>query len=348
MEAQKRRAIIKFIIWLIVLLIVLAGVTAYWQYRTYYPSTDDAYVQAHVTYVAPQVTGPIKHIYVKNNQLVVKSQKLFDIDSALFRIAVAAARAHLDLAEQNMRMLQDAVKSAQALVAQRRSELDVTLKNSNRILALEKVGQVSKSAGDEARSKIKVAKAALSAVLSQLDQAKENLGDIGQKNAQIRAAAANLNQAKLNLKHTHIVAPSAGKIVNFTVRSGSMVQAGVPLFQLVDQGKFWLSANFKETQLQRIKVGQKATLTVDMYPKHEFKGVVESISAGSGTAFSLLPAENATGNWVKVTQRIPVKIVILNPSKKFPLRVGSSATVIVNTVQKAEVRGQKGDFVDSV
>jgi len=313
--------------------IVLISVLLYWEYAKKHPSTEDAYVQANIVHIAPQISGPISAIYIKNNQLVDKGQKLFEIDKAPFEIAKNAAKAQLDLTQQQVAALQQAVESAKALLSERQAKLDIAIKNGNRMLYLVSKGQVSKAQGDEIRSNIKVAQAGLRAAKSQVEQAIANLGPIDKQNAMIRAAQAKLNQTELDLQHTVIEAPSNAKIVNFNARVGNMVQAGQALFDMVGQDAFWVDANFKETQLERIKPGQRARIIVDMYPDHPFQGTVESISAGTGSAFSLFPAENATGNWVKVTQRISVKVVINHPSLKFPLRVGASAKVTIDTTK---------------
>ena len=132
---------------------------------------------------------------------------------------------------------------------------------------------------------------------------------------------------------THVTAPSDGILSNVTLRPGATVQAGPPLFAIIEANRWWVDANFKETDLARIKVGQPATVYLDMYPGATFDGVVESISAGSGATFSVLPPENATGNWVKVTQRFPVRITITNPPADKPLRVGASASVTIDTTK---------------
>lgn len=148
-------------------------------------------------------------------------------------------------------------------------------------------------------------------------------------NANILVAKANLTQAELNLSYTKVVAPTSGWVTNVTLREGDVVTANQPLFALISDSEFWIDANFKETDIVDIHAGQKASVTVDMYPGHTFEGSVESISGGSGTAFSLLPPENATGNWVKVTQRVPVRVRIVNTDAKFPLRIGTSAAVSI-------------------
>jgi len=143
------------------------------------------------------------------------------------------------------------------------------------------------------------------------------------------ARIARLDQAKLDLEYTRVFAPASGRIANFGLRPGSSVQAGIVLFAIISDEEYWVDANFKETELDDVRAGQRATIRVDMYRDHEFHGVVESLSAGSGTAFSLLPAQNATGNWVKVTQRVPVRVRVLDPDPKYPLRIGTTANVRV-------------------
>jgi membrane fusion protein (multidrug efflux system) len=148
--------------------------------------------------------------------------------------------------------------------------------------------------------------------------------------AALQLAKANLDRATLNLQYTKITAPTSGWVTNITLRSGNMVEENVPLFALISNSQFWIDANFKETHLNKIHPGQKVDITIDMYPHHHYQGMVESISGGSGTAFSLLPPQNATGNWVKVTQRVPVRIMMLDLDPTFPLRIGTSAAVNVH------------------
>lgn len=175
-----------------------------------------------------------------------------------------------------------------------------TEKNTSRTLALVAKKLASPAAGDEATSNLQVAK-------------------------------ANFAKAELDLQYTTITAPTDGYIANFNLHAGADITAYQPLFALIANHTWWASANFKETDLPRIKVGQSATITLDMYPDHKFQGKVIGVSYGSGDSFSILPPENATGNWVKVTQRFPVDVEIVNNDSKYPLRVGASATVIVNT-----------------
>lgn len=322
---------LKITAWLVVIVIAVVALLLYWQHEKLYPSTKDTYVRANIVHISPQVSGPITKLYVENYQAVKKGQPLLQIDPRPFQIAVDAAEAQLALALKQEKSSEAAVKVAQTVIPQREAQYKLAQQNAKRILALVKDGQASQQQGDQVTTKLNVTKAALSSAYRQLDQAIAELGEKGTLNANVRAAQAKLNQAKLNLSYTTINAPTSGTLVNLTVRPGTQVQAGQALFDIVENQQWWVDANFKETDLERIHKGQSATITTDMYPNHPFKGVVYKISPGSGAAFSLLPPENATGNWVKVTQRFPVKVMITNPSKTYPLRVGASANITINT-----------------
>ena len=189
----------KLSLWLAIICIAVVGLVVFFEYSKYYPSTDDAYVNANVVHIAPQVSGDVVHIFVKNNEIIKKGQRLFDIDPRPFEIALANAKAQLDLAKQDMRALFAAVQSAKAVLKARQSEFYVTLKNAARTLILVKKNLATKESGDEAENSIKVAKAQLDVAKNQLKQAKENLGMIGNKNARIKAALAEVRNAELNL-----------------------------------------------------------------------------------------------------------------------------------------------------
>lgn len=255
-------------------------------YTTYFPSTQDAYVQANVVNIASQVTGPIDHIYVVDHQLVKANQLLFTINPDPFEVAL---------------------RQSQSNVEQIQAQVDTQAKNTARILPLVSHGQLPKSAGDDAQ------------------------GQLDQLRAALKVAEAQLAAAQLNLLYTQIYSPNSGYITNFVLRKGQVIQAGSPQFALVENKQWWVNANFKETDLGRIKAGQSASIMVDIYPDFKFKGIVQGVSRGSGAVFSLLPPEDATGNWVKVTQRFPVRVNFIDPNPTYPLRMGASAEVTINT-----------------
>lgn len=317
----------------VVAMLVGMGLILYWRHQTLYPSTSDAYVRAHVVRIAPQVTGQVKAVHVCDNQMVHAGELLLEIDPAPFQIALNRAEANLDATRQEVSAAEAAVAAAKAQVDQRQAELQQTQEEENRVLPLVKKHLLPPSEGDRVRDALKEAKAQLEAARSDLDLARRKLGRTGPDNAQLRAAQASVAQARLDLEHTRIAAPADGITSNLNVRPGAVVQANSPLFALVESHDWWVDANYEETALERIKPGQSATIQVDMYPNRTFHGVVESLSPASGVAFSLLPPENATGNWVKVTQRFPVRVAIhaADPAAP-PLRVGASAEVTIDTV----------------
>jgi membrane fusion protein (multidrug efflux system) len=308
----------------------------YWRYTVVYPATDDAYVGANIVEIASEINGQVSAIAVSNNQAVKKGDLLFSLDQTPYKIAVDQAAAQLQLAKQQVSAANDAIQVSISMVNQRSAELTRNQHNYDRVMALLAKGVYSKAQADEAIAQLKVSQAELKSAQEQLKQAQDNLGNSDQNNAQVKAAQAALDKAQYDLDHTQILAPANGTVTNLTLRKGNVISAGQPQFAFIENNEWWVDANFKETQLQRIQPGQTATITLDMYPQHKIKGIVESISRGSGSAFSLLPPENATGNWIKVTQRFPIRIKLQNVADDhFPLRVGSSSFVTVDTKSKS-------------
>lgn len=321
------------VIALITLALIIAGF-CYWLHQEHYPSTDDAYIQAHTIDIASQVSGDVKTVLVKNQEIVQKGQVLFTIDPKPFQIALEQAKANLQNTQQQMLASENAIKADRATLAQTQAQYIDAKKNDERIMTLVNEGYFAKSGGDTATRQLAVAKETVVAAQDQLAEATAALGKIGNQNAAMTAARAAVSAAKLNLQYTTITAPENGQLAQMTLQPGQTVTAFQSLFSLVENKNWWAMANMKETNLSRVRIGQKAEIHVDMYPSHIFQGIVKSISPGSGSSFSLLPAENATGNWVKVTQRFPVRIEIINPSAQFPLRIGASCDVVIDTQHK--------------
>jgi len=329
---KERASVGKLIKWgvaAVILLVAIGFAVHYWRLSERFVSTDNAYVNANRIEIAAQVSGPVTAIYVQDQQAVTAGSVLFEIDPQPYRLAFDAAEAQLELAYQTTTQDRAAVAAARAQVVQRSAELHNAQSTEKRAMELTAQRLISKQSAETSQTEAQTAAAAVQAAQANLEQAQGALGKAGAQNAAVRAAAAKLAQANLDLKHTRVTAPANGFIANFGLRPGSMVQSGVPIFTLIGDTEYWVDANFKETELRRIQPGQKARVVVDMYRGHEFSGEVQSLSGGSGQAFSLLPAQNATGNWVKVTQRVPVRVRVLNPDAKLPLRIGTTATVTV-------------------
>jgi membrane fusion protein, multidrug efflux system len=313
-------------------LLVVAGIIGgwyYYRYQTLHPSTEDAYVGRHMVQVAAQVSGPAKEVPITDNQRVTAGELLFSVDPKPFEVAVKRADAQLRQARSQLASAEAQVKAARAKVSEAEANRVNADRHTARVLRLVKQGTETADQGDAAVDARDQAQGALTAARADLVAAEAARGEPGENNAAVKAAEAALAQAKLDLSHTRVYAPSAGRVGNFDLRPGSYITAGQPLFALVEDREVWVEANFKETDLPGIRLGQAATVTVDMLPGRTFSARVESISPASGTSFSLLPPENATGNWVKVTQRFPVRVRILDPVPG--LRVGASSTVTVDT-----------------
>ena len=324
----------KYAALVITLIVLTVSGYAYWLHQQRYPSTDDAYIQANLINIAPEVSGKVLQVLVKDQADVKKNQLLFTIDQKPFQIALKKAQADLANTKQTIVAEQNAVAAATAELLQRQAQYVEAQKNYQRIMELVKQGFYAKAGGDHATRVLNVTKQAVNAANDQLNEAKAKLGKPGDQNAQLQAAQSALAQAELNLQYTTIYSPSDGQLAQLSIRPGQTVTAYQTLFSVIDDRTWWALANMKETNLQRVRIGQSAEIKIDMYPGHIFHGTVTSISPGSGNSFALLPAENATGNWVKVTQRFPVRIDIQSSQAQFPLRIGASCHVVIDTVHQ--------------
>lgn len=308
--------------------IVLCGGIAFFYYSELSRSTENAYINADVVNVAAQVSGLVTAVYIKDNQHVHKGDPLFDIDPAPFVIALTRARADLALARQTERQDGAEISIARAQVAQAESDLA----NAHTIYARDRklVAQhfLSQQSLDDAHTRQLSLQAALEEARAKLAKARSSPQEPDKRGDILKAQAA-IEQAKLDLKHTHVTAAQDGKLSNVTLAAGSLVVVGEPQFALIIDNSFHIDANFKETELAGIHPGQNADIEIDMYPGRHFKGTVQSLSGATGTAFSLLPPQNATGNWVKIAQRVPVRIKIAQTDAAYPLRIGATATVSV-------------------
>ena len=322
---------------MLVLAIVVAGALGlwiYWRHAERYPSTDDAYVGANIVSVAPQISGQVDAVKVKEGQKVKAGDVLFTLNAAPFKNARIQAEGNLAVlnngegpAQQQVAAANGALVSAQAalVAAQAQFERDSTLFARGSVANA--VVQNSRAAMAQAQAGVDSARAALVSAQAQLSD----------RQNQIASAQAQLATAELNLSYATVTAPADGIIANIDLRQGAAVAAFQPLFALVETADWWVDANFKETDLPRIRPGQPATIAVDMLPGAKLTGTVETISPGSGATFALLPAQNASGNWVKVTQRFAVRIKLDQPGEA--VRVGGSATVTVDTVTGASAAG---------
>lgn len=325
-----RLSLSKKIFLLIIFIILIVSFILYIEYNKYYPSTDDAYVNANIINVAAQASGKVSKVNVKNNQYVKNGSLLFTIDSEHYKNDVDNARANVELYEKKLKADNNDILSSKATFKEAETRMKLSNLKFHRMQALYKTKSISQESYDEALSDYKVNQAKLdSAVISITHQKLMKKID----EANLLASKSRLNQSLLSLSYTKVYASSDGYVTNFSLRPGSMIKVGDNLFSIVANKNFWVDANYKETDLNRIKIGQQADIRLDMYPSIVFHAIVESISSGSGAVFSLFPPENATGNWVKVTQRFTVRLKIVGSKKLFArLRVGASANVRITTI----------------
>jgi membrane fusion protein (multidrug efflux system) len=326
---------------LLVMVIIAIAVAAlpayhYYGYIESHVSTDDAYVDGTVALVSSRVAGTVTNVYVEDNWTVKEGQLVLTLDPRDFEVKVEQAEAQLERARQSVDELYAGVQAAHSGVSLVQSQLKQAKIDFERAKSLKEQGVVSAEQYDQANTGLRIASADEALAEHQLTQAEAALGSQHDDQSRydrpiVKQAEAALEAAKLDLSYTKLTAPFAGVVTHKTAHVGNRVQVGEPLLAIVPLGKLYLTANFKETQLTDVRVGQKAEIVADIYPGYTYKGHVDSISMGTGAAFSLLPPENATGNWVKVVQRVPVKIVIDGPRPEDkPLRLGLSVEVAID------------------
>ncbi len=318
--------------------LLVTALVAGWLYFTSgrYMETDNAYIRADILSIAPEISGTIVTVPVKDNQNVHKGDTLFTIDPSSFQIALDMANANLATAQSDIEALKARYRqkeqdlklaSAQAELADRNYQRRYALQQKNKIAI--SVEEVETSSADLTTAKQKMA------VVEQ--ERDEMLAEL-QGNADIptvdhpkyKAALAARDRAELDLKRTTVVAPMDG-VTGTMPKLGDYARASIPAMNLVNSAAPWVEANFKETELTSMQPGQKVEIKVDTYPSAKWEGTVQSISPASGAEFSVLPAQNATGNWVKVVQRIPVRIAIKPEEGQPPLISGMSTLVTVDT-----------------
>ena len=317
---------------IVLLLLFIIGGTAgyyYWRYLSTRIITDNAYVKGHMHMVSSRIDGTVKEVYVKDNMKVNSGDLLVKIDPADFEAKVEELEATLEVAKQEVKRRYADVEASKADVKLSQAKLELAKIDLERAKSLVEKGVVSKEVYDNAFTKYQVAIAQVKADEEDLKQ-KQALVAIGKDEAIIKEKSAKLKQDKLELEYTSIYSPVSGYVTRKSVEVGNRISTGQPLLAIVPLDDIWIEANFKETQIEKLKPGMKATIEVDTFTGKNFSGHVESIMAGTGGAFSILPPENATGNWVKVVQRIPVKILLdKGQDTENLLRVGMSCIVTI-------------------
>ncbi len=331
--ATRRRTLRRVLLTAGPLLVALVGAYLYYTGGRYV-DTENAYVKADKALISAQVSGPIAAVTVKENQPVSAGEVLFRLDETPFKLALARAKARL-------REVRSDLEALKASYEQKHQELRLAESNAayaereyHRQSQLARKGLTSQEQLDEAHHRFDVAKKQVGVLTQDLARILANLdGDAAmpvEDHPRYLATKAERDQAALDLQHAAVRAPFDG-VASKTPEPGVFVKAGDPVMSVVAERDVWIKANFKETQLTHVRPGQSVTVRVDTYPGHEWHGRVASISQATGAEFSILPPQNASGNWVKVVQWIPVRVAIDNQPQDLPLRAGMSTEVTVDT-----------------
>ena len=321
-------------IFILLLLLISIGSAAYWYFFIKgFEETEDAYVSGNQVMVSAQVAGNISKINVDNMDPVQAGDVLLELDDTNAKLSFEQAKSNLANAVRQVSQLNYTVKQLKSAVRANEITLAQAQGNLNRRVQLVKDGAIDKESFQHAKEAVELAKANLTTSQNQLEANQALLldGPLSEQ-PQIQSAVSNFKQAWLNLERTKIRSPIKGYVARRNAQVGQAVSVGGALMAVVTTDQMWLDANFKETQLTHMRIGQPVKIHFDLYGKDKtFDGKVVGIEMGTGSAFSLLPTQNATGNWIKVVQRVPVRIQ-LDPQQlaENPLRIGLSATVKVN------------------
>lgn len=339
--------------WMLALALLAVGLGvgygAYWYgIAQYHVETDNAYVQGNVVQVTPQITGTVLAVSVQDTDYVEAGQVLIKLDPADVQVALDQARAELAQTQREVRTtyannstLQANIAVRQAQVVNAQTEVTRAQEDVVRRRPLVDTGAIGVEEMRHADTNLANTKAAYNAALAALKAAREQLATnqaltenaTVETHPNVMRSQAKVREAELALKRSAIIAPVSGYIAQRSVQLGQHIQAGTPLMAIIPLEQVWVDANFKESQLRDMRIGQPVHLNADMYGKKiEYTGTLEGLSAGTGAAFSLLPAQNATGNWIKVVQRVPVRIALdARQLTQNPLRIGLSMQVTVDT-----------------
>jgi membrane fusion protein (multidrug efflux system) len=317
-------------------IVILGGLGVWGWYEVYgrwSESTDDAYVNGNVVEITPQVTGTVVSIGADDGDLVREGQVLVQFDPNDTEVALQSAEANLGKVVRQVRGLYSNVDGIKAQLAAQRAEVKKAQDNYTRRRNLAAGGAISQEELSHAQDDLTSAKNALNNIQQQLETSTALVDDTSvASHPDVKAAAAQLRQAYLSNARSTLIAPVTGYVAKRTVQLGQRVQPGTALMAVIPLDQLWIDANFKETQLGKMRIGQPVDIEADLYGSDvKYSGTVDSVGAGTGSAFALLPAQNATGNWIKIVQRVPVRIHI-NPDElaQHPLRIGLSTMVDVD------------------
>jgi len=328
-------------------LLVVAGALMFWLKGGRYASTENAFVKADIAQIASEVPGRIVDVRARDHQSVAEGELLVQLDPEPYRLALARADAEVDSARATVEALKVSLRENRADAKETENRLGYLELQAKRQRELSGRGVSSAQRVEKADSEEQQARDRLSMLQQRIARVEAALG--GDPNrptdqyAAVREKIAMRDRAVLELSHTEIKAPRAGTVVNFRLQPGEQVKAQTALFSLVADRRPWVEANFKETDLTHVAVGQRATVVLDMHPDVTWDAEVESISPATGAEFAILPPQNASGNWVKVVQRLPLKLRLMERPGEPPLRAGMTAYVSIDTKRQRSISALFGN-----
>jgi len=329
-----RRALRLVLLVLVPLALVVAGLGWYAQGGRI-AETENAYVKAHIIALAPEVSGRVVEVAVKDQDVVARGAPLFRIDPTPFRLEIQRAEAQMAVARTEVEALRAEHRVALAEAQEAAARIEFLTRQLERQRKLQAQGMVREEAYDEAKLNLQAARQRLDALHEEASRVRASLGgDIGQpaeSHPRYLQARAARDAARLDLERSSVAAPAGGTVSNMRLQAGEYVTRGTPVFSIVDESPVWIEANFKETQLAGLREGQPAIVVADAYPGRRWQARVKAIAPATGAEFSLLPPQNATGNWVKIVQRVPVQLVLEAQQDSPALRAGMTVTVSIDT-----------------
>jgi membrane fusion protein, multidrug efflux system len=354
--SRSKRRLVRFIIRL-VLMVVVPVAAALFGAQVYvagqrFVSSENAYVKSDKTTISAEVSGSLTEVAVKEHDNVKQGQLLFKLDPEPFRIAIVEAKAWMKSVRNEVESRRGDYRVKRAELKLAKDDLLYFERTFNRRKKLLKRGNISEEKYDQARRNVQQAKQKISIVKQELSRSLTQLnGDPNlkaEKYPQYLQALAALDRASLNMKRTVVLAPASGRVSKIELQPGEYVKASVPLFSVVSDEVLWIEANLKETKLTHVQVGQRATIEIDAYPDQIWTATVASISPATGAEFAVLPPQNATGNWIKVVQRLPIRLNLSDARSGPSLRVGMSAVVEIDTNRETALADVMPGFMKEV
>lgn len=343
------RRILRGVLLVVVPLVAVAIGLHYYLLGGQYEVTENAYVKAHIVAISAEVEGRVVEVAVRDNQAVAAGALLFSLDPVPFELEVTRAEAQMAVARTELETLRAAYRVALAEAAEAEANIGFLTRQLERQQMLKARGMGREESFDEARHNLDAAQRKLDSSGQRARSVVASLGGDAnlppERHPRFLQMKAARDTAQVDLARTRVVAPSAGVVSNMKLQAGEHVARGVPVFSLIESGHVWVEANYKETQLTHVREGQRATVSADAYPGILWEGRVSAIAPATGAEFAVLPPQNATGNWVKVVQRIPV-VIQLDPVADAPsLRAGMTVSASVDTGRERTVSGSLRDLL---